>query len=146
MKSWLPLRARLVAEALALRLCVGVLFRIRSLPALLDAITKASPEREPAPLPLVEEALRVAEGVFERLRVAPDTCLYRSLARYAVLTSAGHSARFVMGVKPLLNAEITGHAWVEIHGEPAFEEVDPDLVVTFAYPSRREAIVTRELA
>jgi hypothetical protein len=42
----------------------------------------------------------------------------------------------VMGVRPPVTAEIEGHAWVELHGAPAFEAADPSLVVTFAYPDR----------
>jgi hypothetical protein len=137
--AWLPHRARLSAQAIALRLRLGALLRGRSLPGLLGFITPKPPAIRPAPLPLAYEALRVAEGLLERLRIAPDTCLYRALARYAVLKSAGHPARFLMGIKPPTNTEITGHAWVELDGKPAFEAVDPDLVITFAYPARAEA-------
>lgn len=136
-------RVRLSTQAIALRFRLRALLRRRSLPDLLRSLTpELTADRapqEPTPLPVVEEALRDVEALFERLKVAPDTCLYRSLARYAVLRSAGYPARFVMGVKPPATIEITGHAWVELHGAPAFEAVDPGLVITFTYPDRARA-------
>jgi hypothetical protein len=139
-KASLRRRVRLSTQAIALRLRLWALLRRRSLPDLLRSLTPAIPDdralQKPTPLPLVEETLRDVEALFERLKVAPDTCLYRSLARYAVLRSAGYPARFVMGVKPPATTEITGHAWVELHGAPAFEAVDPGLVITFTYPDR----------
>lgn len=132
----LPHRVRLGAQALSLRVRLDRMLRRHSLPGLLGALTPArgeQPERSRVPLPTVEDALLAAEKVIERLRVVPDTCLYRSLARYAVLRSAGHPARFVMGLSPRA-PEITGHAWVELDGAPMGETVDDDMVITYAYP------------
>ena len=127
-------RLRIGARALVLRVRLASMLRRRSLPELLASLTPAS--LEPRPVPLVEEALSTSEAVIERLRVVPDTCLYRSLTRYAALRRAGHPARFVMAVQPR-DPSISGHAWVELHGEPVGETVDPDLAVTFAYPHER---------
>ncbi|MFS8069582.1 MAG: lasso peptide biosynthesis B2 protein [Byssovorax sp.] len=128
----IPHRVRLGALTLSLRFRLDRMLRRHSLPGLLGALT---PERSlpRVPLPTVEDALLAAEKVVERLRVVPDTCLYRSLARYAVLRSAGHPARFVMGLSPRA-PEITGHAWVELDGAPMGETVDDDMVITYAYP------------
>jgi Transglutaminase-like superfamily len=133
MRRLVPDRLRFGAQALALRLRLGRMLRRSSLPGLLGAITPRRAALEPVPLPEVERGLLVAEGLLERLRVVPDTCLYRSLARYAVLRAAGHPARFVMGLSPR-SPEIAGHAWVELGGEPLGETVDGDMVVTYAYP------------
>ena len=135
----LSCRVRLTARAFALRLRLSALLRRRSLIDLLCALTPPRAPRAVAPLPLVEQALSDVEALCERLRVVPDTCLYRGLARYAVLRDAGYPARFVMGLRPPARAEIEGHAWVELHGAPAFEAADPSLVVTFAYPDRAHA-------
>ena len=131
----IPRRLRLRTQAIALRLRLGAWLRRRSLPDLLRALSAGPRAAEPVPLVQVEEALRASEALLSRLHVLPDTCLYRSLTRYAVLSRAGHPARFVMGIKRPSGAEITGHAWVEIGGVPAFEEIEPELVVTFSYPS-----------
>jgi hypothetical protein len=132
MAAHLLSQIELGARAVAVRLRLGSLVARRSLPDLLATLTP----RETAPLPLDEaiDALAASERVIERLRVVPDTCLYRSLARYALLRRAGHAARFVMGLDPRAR-DIEGHAWVEIAGEPVGEEIEPGLAVTFAFPS-----------
>lgn len=130
----LPRNVRLGARAIALRLRLASMLRRRSLPDLLRAITPAPAATDPAPLASVEQALAAAERLAERARVVPDTCLYRALTRYAVLRSAGHPARFVMGVERVA-PDIEGHAWIELHGEPYGETVDPSLVVTYSYPA-----------
>ena len=109
------------------------MLRRHSIPGLLVALTPKHPSPGRIPLPAVEDALLAAEKVIELLRVVPDTCLYRALARYAVLRSAGHPARFVMGLSPGA-PEITGHAWIELDGAPMGETLDDDLIITYAYP------------
>jgi Transglutaminase-like superfamily len=120
------------ARAIATRLRLASLVRRRSLPELLLALTPGA-TTAPLPLPAAERAIAAAERVVERLRVVPDTCLYRSLARYQALRRAGHPARFVLALDPRA-ADIEGHAWVELDGEPVGETLDPGLTVTFAYP------------
>jgi hypothetical protein len=133
------LRIRLGAEAIALRLALVRMVARRSLPELLAHLTPSRAPRRPAPRDAVDWALSRAERLCERAPFIPDTCLYRSLARYALLCRAGHPARFVMGIEPLAdpNAEIRGHAWVELDGVPYAEEVDERMVVTYAYPCQR---------
>ncbi len=127
-------RLRLDADAITLRLRLARLVRKSSLPDLLDALSRET--IDPAPLEVVDAALARASAVAERLPFVPDTCLYRSLACFSLLRRAGHAARFVMAVaKPQApGAEIEGHAWVELDGAPHGEELDPGLVVTYAYP------------
>jgi hypothetical protein len=129
----IPHRVRLGALTLSLRFRLARMLRRHSLPGLLGALTPEHPSSTRVPLPTVEDALLAAEQVIEHLRVVPNTCLYRSLARYAVLRSAGHPARFVMGLSPRA-PEITGHAWVELDGAPMGETLDDDMVITYAYP------------
>ena len=123
---------RLCARAIAARMVASTLLDRHPLPRVLTALT---PSRTRAiPIDGAEGAIAASERFFERINVVPDTCLYRSLARYAVLRRAGHPARFVMGLDPKA-ADIVGHAWVELDGEPAFETLEPGLTITFAYPS-----------
>ncbi len=74
------------------------------------------------------------ERLLAHLRLVPNTCLYRSLGRYAALASVGIPVRFVMGVRPE-GDEIVGHAWLEHRGRPLGEVVDPRFVITYAYPT-----------
>jgi hypothetical protein len=125
---------QLGARAVATRLRLASLVRRRSLPDVLVALTPRGPAA-PLPLPAAERAIAAAERVVERLRLVPDTCLYRSLARYEALRRAGHPARFVMALDPRA-ADIEGHAWVELDGSPVGETLEPGLAVTFAYPGQ----------
>lgn len=125
-------RVALAAGAVAARLRASRLLGRRSLPAVLGALTPRL--FRDVPLDVAEGAVEASERLLERLRVVPDTCLYRSLARYAVLRGAGHPARFVMGLDPK-KRDIEGHAWVELHGEPVGETLEPGLTVTFSYPA-----------
>ena len=129
----IPHRVRLGAQTLSLRLRLERMLRRDSLPGLLGALTPKHPSPTRIPLPTVEDALLAAEKLVENLRVVPDTCLYRALARYAVLRGAGHPARFVMGLSSGA-PEITGHAWIELDGAPMGETLDDDMVITYAYP------------
>jgi hypothetical protein len=119
------------------------------LPRLLDEATlpgllaRLAPHRDVAPVRAAAHAaipsrrtlrgLSLGEAVVHRLRVVPDTCLYRSFARYAVLRRAGVPAELVLGVRARDGA-IEGHAWIEIDGEPFRESRAPDLVENFRYP------------
>jgi hypothetical protein len=134
------LRERLLwsAQAIALRLRLSDLLKQRSLPDLLGSLTPDVPGSRGAPLSVALSTLSMTEGALGRLRAVPDTCLYRALARYAVLRGAGHPARFVMAVDPR-REEVAGHAWVELDGEPLGEAVDPGLVVTYSYPTPSSA-------
>jgi hypothetical protein len=126
-------RLRLTGRALAARIGAWALVAHRPLPEVLSALTPRAVRR--APRDLAEDAARASERLARRLRVVPDTCLYRALARYAVLRHAGHPARFVMGLDPAA-AQIEGHAWVELDGEPVGETLAPGLKVTFSFPSQ----------
>jgi hypothetical protein len=136
--SLLPAPVRFGTRTVALRLGLAWMMHRRSLPDLLRALTPSRPPPSPAPLASVEQALSAAEDLVARLPLVPDGCLYRALARYSVLRSAGHPARFVMGILPK-TGELSGHAWVELNGEPYGEDVDPALVVTYSYPSPIES-------
>jgi hypothetical protein len=116
----------------ALRLRLATKLGGSSIPSLMDSLSRAAFPMQPTSIDEFSEALFAAERVITSLRIVPDTCLYKSLARYSVLRRAGHSARFVMGVYP--GEELRGHAWVEVDGEPFDETVDPELAVTFTYP------------
>lgn len=124
----------LFAEALSLRLRMGSLVEKNPIPSLLSMLSKRPVDE--APLDACERALARAETLTAHLPFVPKTCLYRSLASYALLRRAGHPVRFVMAIEPPKEplADLSGHAWVELDGAPLGEEIDATLVVTYAYP------------
>ena len=125
----------IAARAVATRLRLASMLRDSSLPDLLRAL---SPDddgkpRDVVPVEVVQEALSTSQRIVGRFKGVPDTCLYRSLARYALLRRAGHPVRFVMALERG-SSKIEGHAWVELDGKPLGEEIEEKLAVTFSYP------------
>ncbi len=124
-------QAPITARAVATRLRLASMVRDSSLPELLRELTPKHVEDKP--LDVVLAAISTSQRIVGRLRGVPDTCLYRSLARYALLRRAGHPVRFVMALDRKA-PEVVGHAWLELDGVPLGEEVDPNMTVTFSYP------------
>jgi hypothetical protein len=76
--------------------------------------------------------LRFAEAILRRLPGVPHTCLYTSLARYAVLRRAGVDPAFVLGVR-VDRGDLEGHAWIEVDGEPWHDASARSYTVTFRH-------------
>jgi len=117
--------ARLVAEAIALRLSLPFALRASPLDALLGRLSRPTWR---APLVSVRRALASTEGWVTTARVVPDTCLYRALTRFALLARHGHRAEFVLAV--VTDEPDTGHAWVELEGEVFDEALERAYTVT----------------
>jgi hypothetical protein len=128
-------QAPIAARAVATRLRMAARVQSSSLPELLRALTVDGVDA--APVDVVERALFTSQRIVRRLRVVPDTCLYRALTRYALLRRAGHPARFVMALDPSA-PDVQGHAWVELDGKPVGETIDKRYAVTFTYPEHVE--------
>ena len=64
----------------------------------------------------------------------PSTCLYRSLARYALYRGAQIPVTLKLGVRRQGADELIGHAWLDLDGAPLGEEIDPRLRLTYVYP------------
>jgi Transglutaminase-like superfamily len=143
----LTLRARRVAELAALRLALPSLLAKQPLDELLASLTPSSDrERRAAPgQPLNRTDLLRTERAVARVPWVSSTCLYRALARYALLRRTGVDAAFVMAVDTRGIAE-NGHAWVELDGRPFEESEDlSHYTVTFRYPPRRSHDRTESL-
>lgn len=125
-----------MAELVALRLALPSRLDKQPLDLLLEGLT-------PPPVRSIVSAraerslsrdVRCAEFALRLMPWAASTCLYRALARYAVLRRSGLDATFVMGVGPR-GVEDDGHAWVEVEGNPFEEPSDVTrYAVTFRYP------------
>jgi hypothetical protein len=128
---------RIAAYVIRSRVRLARRMRTESLSAILDDIdataTRAgrSPPRPPDRAMLL--ALRAGESIVSRARVAPNTCLFRALGRYALFRSHGHRAVFVLAIRSDTDGG-EGHAWVELGGVPFGESIAPELVVTLRHP------------
>jgi hypothetical protein len=122
--SWHLLRTRIIASRALEKVPLSTLLSQLSSPETPDSGIK--------PVSL-SNALRVVERWLTYLHLVPNTCLYRSLGRYAALASVGIPVRFVMGVCRD-GDNLLGHAWLEHAGVPLNETIDPRYVITYAYP------------
>lgn len=95
-------------------------------------VTRDWPEESNATL---RRAVSGVERVARFVPGLPNTCLYRALARYRVYRRMGVPVEFVMGVVPLGDGNLKGHAWLEFGGRPLFETLDSDFHVTLRHPS-----------
>jgi len=129
----------LALQALELRLRLPRQVPSLPLPRILGELTPV--HLPPVTLSASEiwRVLRWVEAFCRRIRLLPDTCLYRALTRYALLRRSGHAARFVMGMDPRAREDLTAHAWVELAGVPYQEALDARLVVTYVYPDEPSA-------
>lgn len=117
-------------------------FERRSLDVLLASLTFRSSGPQGLSLSAAERSIRRAERLSRALDL-PDTCLYRALARYAVLQRVGFPAVFLMGL-PRDGSE-QGHAWVEVSGRPFAESGSvADFAVTFRYPAPASSRTTSQ--
>ena len=125
-----------MAELVALRLSLPSRLAREPLDALLDSLTP-SPARSATSARATSSLTRdilCTERAIRRLPWLTSTCLYRALARYAVLRDTGVDATFVMGVSPQ-GVQDDGHAWIEIDGQPFEEPNDVSrFAITFRYP------------
>ncbi|HEY8944207.1 MAG TPA: lasso peptide biosynthesis B2 protein [Polyangiaceae bacterium] len=123
-----------MAGLVALRLALPQRLSREPLDELLRSLTPESgARRESVPASGKQDLLLIERGL-SRLPGIVSTCLFRSLARYAVLRRLGVEAVFVMGILQEGLAH-DGHAWIELAGQPFEEPADvSQYTVTFRYP------------
>jgi hypothetical protein len=127
-------RVRVAAGLLSHRLSMERRFHRSALDTLLTELSGRTRPVSRLPLDLIERDVRRAERLLALSKQLSDTCLYRALARYAVLSKAGFPAVFLMGL-PRGGGDEPGHAWVEVFGQPFAETRSvAELAVTFRYP------------
>jgi hypothetical protein len=107
----------------------------------LDALLASQPRAGDAStggLAAIERDVLRVEGVLTRVSFVPGGCLYRALARYALLCRRGYAASFVLGIDAR-GVEQPGHAWVEVGSRPFAEAEDVSRYrVTFRYPTQEK--------
>lgn len=129
---------------LRLRIMLPLLFRKGSLPALLarlDGVAVPGPVEpggvRPSAATRAEALLPLVASLTRPLRFWRTTCLWRSLAGYAALRTAGDDVRFLIGVRLDEVGELAAHAWLERGGQPSLGAPRPDegYRVAFAWPA-----------
>lgn len=118
-----------------LRLRLPRMLAGQSLDSLLGGLSAARPTRA-VQFAALEQALDRGERWANRVPLLPSTCLYRSLARYALFCRYGLAVEFVMGISQRGTDE-DGHAWLELDGKPYREGTLSQFIVSFRYSARR---------
>jgi Transglutaminase-like superfamily len=62
------------------------------------------------------------------------TCWKRAAILYRYLRLAGHEPQILFGLPRTAVPRLTGHAWVELDGNPVCEATRPDCVVIYRFP------------
>lgn len=83
------------------------------------------------PISVLLRSIRIAEKLAKGLG-APDTCLFRAIARFRLLRRARFPVAFCMGISP--DDTAVGHAWVELDGSGVLEPIPTEFIETFRYP------------
>ena len=126
--------AALAARTVHERIRIALLLRTRPLDQCLDAL---HPVSAPPPDYTADEVGEITERLLRNRRRPRTTCLQRALARYALLRRLGRHPTFLIGIDPA-RAEIEGHAWILLEGEPFWETEALDCTPTFRYPPRHD--------
>ncbi len=104
-----------------------------------DVLVKLTPRRRtPADESKYDSRISLIESASRRVlmtRWPKCTCLTRALTRYTLLRELGVPATFVMGVRPVDDNDVIGHAWLEVGDRVVLESESPDYEVTFRFPS-----------
>jgi hypothetical protein len=125
---------RLLLRAFGLRLSVPLLLRALPLDRVLGALTPKSPARSSRGGSL--RAIESATDAVTRNRPLRTACLERALVRYALLRREGHSASFVVGVRPGGPHGFEAHAWVMLGDQAIMEREPVRYQPTFVWPRR----------
>ena len=61
-------------------------------------------------------------------------CWKRAAVLRRYLSKEGFATKIVFGVKPEDKSKVSGHAWLELNGQPILEASPPEYVVTYVFP------------
>jgi hypothetical protein len=61
-------------------------------------------------------------------------CWKRAAVLRRYLSKQGFATKIMFGVKPENKGKVSGHAWLELNGQPILENSPPEYVVTYVFP------------
>jgi hypothetical protein len=65
-------------------------------------------------------------------------CWKRAAVLHRYLARNGTQTRIIFGVRNDPAGKVTGHAWLEVDGQPILEATPPEYVTTYRFPSSEE--------
>ena len=131
------------ATHVIVRLCrLPILLRFRTLPKLLEQLTKRERQRGRKSPPTLDRAVQIIVRVCHlrpfRGPLFPRTCLRQALALYDMLTYLGYAVTIHFGILKM-GEELRGHSWVTVEGKAIAENGDPGVShhIVYSYPSNQ---------
>lgn len=122
---------------------IGVLsaaVKLFSLPRALELVSgttstngESSPE-SPDRLARAIDLLLSADVLFLK-----PICWKRAAVLRRYLLKKGFATKIIFGVKPENKGTVSGHAWLELDGQPILENAPPEYVVTYVFPPEEDS-------
>jgi hypothetical protein len=82
-----------------------------------------------------ETVVRLLDSLLAtKLLFLTPTCWKRAPVLRRFLALEGIPTHIVFGVKRKGDDQLSGHAWLEVDGEPVYEQTQPEYKITFRYP------------
>ena len=114
---------------------VSVTARWYSLPRALQIVAGSQNGKQPGQLNQEELARAIDLLLSADVLVFKPICWKRAAVLHRYLLHNGINTRIIFGVRNEAGGKVTGHAWLEVGGQPILENTPPEYVVTYRYPS-----------
>jgi hypothetical protein len=118
---------------------LSITARLCPLPKALQIVSGGS--RETAVMPDSNLQKRLAQAIDLLLSadiwIFKPVCWKRAAILHRYLSLNGMGTRIIFGIRNDKTGKVSGHAWVELGGEPILEATPPDYVVTYSFPSKQ---------
>ena len=132
-EAWLMLRMAWWVAVLS------VMARAYSLPRALEIVAgKQNGGRSGEALNREELARTIDLLLSADVLVFKPICWKRAAILHRYLSRNGITTRIIFGVRNDANGTVAGHAWLEAEAGPILENVSPQYVVTYRFPSNEQ--------
>jgi Transglutaminase-like superfamily len=117
---------------------LSVVARCYSLPRALRLVAGRASHRQIAADGVQDQLARAIDLLLSAdVLVFKPVCWKRAAVLHRYLLKNGIATRIIFGVRNNGEGNIDGHAWLELRGQPIFENPAPEYVVTYSFPSNQ---------
>lgn len=116
---------------------LSIAARRYSLPRALEIVAGRQPARPVLTDPGAQERFARAIDLLlsANVWVFKPICWKRAAVLHRYLARNGTPTRIIFGVRNDKSGTVTGHAWLEVEGQPILETTPPEYVATYRFPS-----------
>jgi hypothetical protein len=111
--------------------------KVFSLPRALELVSgRTSSQHDANNSEIPEQLARSIDSLLSAdLLFIKPICWKRAAVLRRYLSKQGFATKIMFGVKPENKGTVSGHAWLELNGQPILENSPPEYVVTYVFPS-----------